>query len=85
MTDSRFNDQPREAQLRKIAQEIIDDLTASRRQYRRKPNAGHHLMVCMKDDAYDAVRRVMREHNLSKSGAVHHLVRLGAGLDPLLP
>jgi len=45
----------------------------------------HHLMVVLRADALDAVRRVMREHNLSKSGAVHHLVRLGAGLDPLLP
>jgi hypothetical protein len=42
-------------------------------------------MVVLRADALDAVRRVMREHNLSKSGAVHHLVRLGAGLDPLLP
>ena len=45
----------------------------------------HHLMVCLRADALDAVRQVMREHNLSKSGAVHHLVRLGAGLPPLLP
>ena len=55
------------------------------RQYRRRPKAPHHLMVCIQDDTYDAVCQVMREHNLSKSGAVHHLVRLGAGLPPLLP
>jgi hypothetical protein len=42
-------------------------------------------MVCLHADALDAVRRVMRERNLSKSGAVHHLVRLGAGLSSLLP
>lgn len=41
-------------------------------------------MVCLHADAHEAVRRVMRELNLSKSGAVHHLVRLGAGLPPLI-
>jgi len=57
------------------------------RPYGRRPaeRPSHHLMVCLHADALDAVRRVMREHNLSKSGAVHHLVRLGAGLSSLLP
>ena len=36
-------------------------------------------------DAAIAVRQVMTQHHLSASGAVHHLVRLGAGLDSLLP
>jgi hypothetical protein len=42
-------------------------------------------MTVLRMDADEAVRAVMREHNLSASGAVHHLVRLGAGLPPLLP
>jgi hypothetical protein len=41
-------------------------------------------MTVLRMDADEAVRRVMREHNLSASGAVHHLVRIGAGLDPLI-
>jgi hypothetical protein len=31
------------------------------------------------------VRQLSAEHQLSLSGAAHHLLRLGAGLDPLLP
>jgi hypothetical protein len=32
-----------------------------------------------------AVRETMRRLGISKSGAVHHLVRLAAGLKPLNP
>jgi hypothetical protein len=64
----------------------MTDPPAKPRDYgRAKERPSHHLMVCLHADALDAVRRVMREHNLSKSGAVHHLVRLGAGLSSLLP
>lgn len=49
----------------------------------RRP-VGRYVMTVLRMDADEAVRRVMREHNLSASGAVHHLVRLGAGLDPLI-
>ena len=31
------------------------------------------------------VKQLATEHQLSLSGAAHHLLRLGAGLDPLLP
>jgi len=41
-------------------------------------------MTTLRPDAYQAVVDVMAAHNLSASGAVHHLVRLGAGLPPLL-
>jgi hypothetical protein len=41
-------------------------------------------MTVLRDDAHAAVRELMRSQNLSASGAVHHLVRLGAGLDPLI-
>lgn len=50
----------------------------------RQRQAGRYVMTLLRMDADEAVRRVMREHNLSASGAVHHLVRLGAGLPPLL-
>jgi hypothetical protein len=41
-------------------------------------------MTTLRDDAYQVVVELMAQHNLSASGAVHHLVRLGAGLDPLI-
>ena len=58
------------------------------RPYGRQParqRPGTHLMVCLRLDAYEAVQVAMAAHGLSKSGAIHHLVRLGAGLKPLIP
>jgi hypothetical protein len=49
---------------------------------RRRPS--RYVMTTLRPDAYQAVVDVMTAHNLSASGAVHHLVRLGAGLDPLI-
>ena len=46
--------------------------------------SGFRVMTVLRMDSHAAVRQVMRQHNLSASGAVHHLVRLGAGLDPLI-
>jgi hypothetical protein len=43
------------------------------------------VSVHLAADAAAVVRRVMADHHLSASGAVHHLVRLGAGLPSLLP
>ena len=43
-----------------------------------------HVMTVLRDDSLAAVQVVMRQHRLSRSGAIHHLVRLGAGLDPLI-
>jgi hypothetical protein len=37
------------------------------------------------DDCYRKLRALMERHNLSASGAAHHLMRLGAGLSPLPP
>lgn len=42
-------------------------------------------MTCLAPDAAAAVAVLMVNHNLSRSGAIHHLVRLGAGLAPLPP
>lgn len=50
----------------------------------RRRQAGRYVMTVLRMDADEAVRAVMKQHNLSASGAVHHLVRLGAGLDPLI-
>jgi len=41
-------------------------------------------MTRLDRDAWAAVERAMAELNLSQSGAIHHLVRLGAGLPSLL-
>lgn len=50
----------------------------------RRRQAGRYVMTVLRMDADEAVRAVMKQHNLSASGAVHHLVRLGAGLPPLI-
>jgi hypothetical protein len=41
-------------------------------------------MTVLRPDAWEAVRQLMRSQNLSASGAVHHLVRIAAHLDPLI-
>jgi hypothetical protein len=51
----------------------------------RGSRGSHYVMTSLRLDAHEAVQAVMRRHNLSASGAVHHLVRLGAGLSSLLP
>lgn len=48
---------------------------------RQQPS--HHVMTVLRPDAWAAVQRVMAQHGLSRSGAIHHLVRLAAGLPPL--
>jgi hypothetical protein len=53
---------------------------------RRKAAAGrNYLQVCVHDDVWAVVQRLREQHNLSISGAAHHLMRLGAGLPPLPP
>lgn len=53
------------------------------RPVKKRPST--HLMVCLHQDALEAVMAAMAAHGLTRSGAVHHLVRLGAGLKPLIP
>ncbi len=45
----------------------------------------HTLCVCVHSDVYRQVRQLAAIHQLSLSGAAHHLLRLGAGLEPLVP
>ena len=71
-----------------MAQTPDPDSDKRSRPYGRPParqRSGRHLMVCLRQDALDAVVAVMNAHGLSKSGAIHHLVRLGAGLKSLIP
>jgi len=43
------------------------------------------VMVSLRADSAAAVLDLVERHQLSRSGAAHHLIRLGAGLDPLSP
>lgn len=43
------------------------------------------VMVTLRPDAAAAVLDLVKRHRLSRSGAAHHLIRLGAGLPPLSP
>ena len=55
---------------------------------RRRPEPaqpGMTVMVALAADAAAAVQQLVAQHGLSRSGACHHLVRLGAGLAPLPP
>ena len=45
----------------------------------------YYLQVMVYDDCYRKLKALMEHHNLSASGAAHHLMRLGAGLSPLPP
>jgi hypothetical protein len=46
----------------------------------RRPGGRAYVMTALQPDAYAAVREVMRRLGTSKSGAVHHMVRIAAGL-----
>ena len=62
---------------------------AGRRPYARPQprvrHGRHTLCVCVHSDVYRQVKQLSAENQLSLSGAAHHLLRLGAGLEPLLP
>ena len=65
--------------------------TASQRRprgYGERPTISqerHYLQVMVYSDCHSKLRELMQRHNLSASGAAHHLMRLGAGLKPLPP
>jgi hypothetical protein len=51
---------------------------------RRSPGR-HYLQSCVRPDVWAAIQSLTERHGLSISGAAHHLMRLGAGLQPLFP
>jgi hypothetical protein len=58
------------------------------RSYGERPTISqerHYLQVMVYSDCHRKLRELMERHNLSASGAAHHLMRLGAGLAPLPP
>ena len=58
------------------------------RSYGERPTISqerHYLQVMVYADCHRKLRELMERHNLSASGAAHHLMRLGAGLAPLPP
>lgn len=50
-----------------------------------EPQGRHYLSSCVRSDVWAEIQRLSEEHGLSISGAAHHLMRLGAGLQPLYP
>lgn len=70
----------------------MSDTTSRRnrrpRSYGERPSISqnrHYVQVMVYGDCHQRLRELMERHNLSASGAAHHLMRLGAGLDPLPP
>jgi hypothetical protein len=62
--------------------------TRRHRSYGERPTISqerHYLQVMVYSDCHRKLRELMERHNLSASGAAHHLMRLGAGLPPLPP
>jgi hypothetical protein len=58
------------------------------RRYGEQPRslAGRHfIQTQVRSDVYLRIRELMRRHNLSASGTVHHLLRERLGLPPLPP
>lgn len=41
------------------------------------------VVTSLPDDVYVKVQGLVEQHNISASGIVHHLVRLGLGIKPL--
>ena len=73
---------------------MSDTTTPATRRNRRSRNYGerpqitqerHYVQVMVYGDCHQRLRELMERHNLSASGAAHHLMRLGAGLNPLPP
>ena len=72
----------------------MSDSSPATRRNRRSRNYGerpqitqerHYVQVMVYGDCHQRLRELMERHNLSASGAAHHLMRLGAGLNPLPP
>lgn len=58
------------------------------RPYGEQPRSAagrHSIQTQVRSDVYLRICAVMRRHNLSASGAVHHALRLHFGLPPLIP
>ena len=58
------------------------------RSYGERPQISqdrHYVQVMVYGDCHQRLRELMERHNLSASGAAHHRMRLGAGLNPLPP
>lgn len=52
---------------------------------RRRAEGAMVVMVSLAPDAAGVVMHLVNKHGISRSGACHHLLRLGAGLAPLSP
>jgi hypothetical protein len=50
-----------------------------------KRDGQHIISTCIRPDVWAVVQQLQADHGLTISGAAHHLMRLGAGLQPLYP
>lgn len=71
--------------MKKLAQTSDPDRPTAYGRRRARAEQCLTVMVSLAPDAAAAVRQLIATHGISRSGAVHHLVRLGAGLPPLPP
>lgn len=47
--------------------------------------SGATIQVCLSSDTLQLIEKLQRRHNVSRSAAAHHLIRLGLGLSPTPP
>jgi hypothetical protein len=85
-----MDDQAPESKPRRRSLPAPDGLTVNygRRVYgkaQKRAEATVTVMVTLRSDSAAAVLRLAKKHHLSRAGAAHHLIRLGAGLKPLPP
>jgi len=83
-------DQTPESKPRRPSLPVPDGHTVNygRRVYgkaQKRAEATVNVQVSMRADTATAVLKIMKKHRLSRAGAAHHLIRLGAGLKPLPP
>lgn len=60
-------------------------LYGHRMHQRQASDDRHYLQSCVRKDVWVVIQQLVTDHGLSISGAAHHLMRLGAGLQPLSP
>lgn len=60
-------------------------LYGHRMHQRQTKDDRHYLQSCVRSDVWSVIQQLTQEHGLSISGAAHHLMRIGAGLQPLFP
>jgi hypothetical protein len=63
----------------------MSDLSTTPKPYGTRRAGRHVVMTTIHSDCYLQLRQFMEQHQLSASGAVHHLLRERFNLQPLPP